>query len=173
MPSKPFSLITARLKIREFNLNDSDFIIRLLNSSGWLRFIGDRNVRTEAESKQYIQNSLLQSYSTNKFGLYLVELKDNATPIGMCGLVKREYLTQPDLGFAFLPEYTKQGYAYEASKAILEETQKQKISDTVYGVTDPLNADSIQLLLKLGFVFDRKYKPINEMEELAVFAFHF
>ncbi len=168
-----YELITFRLQIREFNTNDSDFILRLLNSPGWLRFIGDRNIRTEEDAKFYIQNSLLESYIKNKFGLYLVELRDTSTPIGMCGLVKREYLFQPDLGFAFLPEYGKLGYAFEAAKAVLEETKRRVISSGVFGITEPLNTNSIQLLLKLGFSFDKKIQPDGEKEELDLYALNF
>src|SRR4051812_38489649 len=98
-------LKAERLLLREFNLEaDAQFALLLLNQPSFLRFIGDKNVRSLEAARQYILNGPVASYERNGFGLYVVELKDTHVPIGMCGLIKREELPHPDIGFAFLPD---------------------------------------------------------------------
>src|SRR5688572_2577541 len=106
---------TQRLTIREFTGSDAAFIVALLNSAGWLRYIGDRQVRNEKDALNYLENGPLKSYKTHKFGLWKVELKTTGQPVGMCGFLKRDSLSFPDIGFAFLPEFSGYGYAYESA----------------------------------------------------------
>ena len=96
-------LQTERLLLREFTEDDAAFIVELLNSPGWIQYIGDRNIKTEEQAREYLNNGPLKSYRQNGFGLYMVEKKDDHTPIGMCGIIKRDTLNNPDIGFAFLP----------------------------------------------------------------------
>jgi [ribosomal protein S5]-alanine N-acetyltransferase len=112
-------MITERLLIRKLTFDDSSFIVKLLNSPGWLRYIGDRGVKTEEDAKVYLQNGPLLSYEENGFGLYLVGLLETGEPIGMCGILKRDSLVHPDLGYSLLPEFTGKGYAYEAANAVV------------------------------------------------------
>src|SRR6187549_3768173 len=98
-------LETDRLSLREFVLDDAAFLLSLLNSPGWLKFIGDRGVHTIEDARKYIAERLVSSYRTFGFGFYVVTPKDEDIPIGMCGLVKRDTLEDVDIGFAFLPEY--------------------------------------------------------------------
>jgi len=156
-------LQTNRCNLRHFTLNDTAFIVRLLNSPGWLKFIGDRNVRTEEDATYYLLNGPLKSYRENGFGLYMVELKNYQTPIGMCGLLKREYLEHPDIGFAFLPEYTGAGYAFEAAQGILKHATENLDLQHLMAITLPHNHASIRLLEKLGMKFLRNITaPSNE-----------
>src|SRR6201986_3267525 len=114
-----YILETERLRVREFTLNDAAFIIELVNSPGWLKYIGDRNIKTDDKAKEYLQNGPLKSYAENGFGLSMVELKSDGTPVGMCGIIKRVALEHADIGFAFLPQYMGKGYAYEIASATL------------------------------------------------------
>ncbi|MCK7556597.1 GNAT family N-acetyltransferase [Chitinophaga sedimenti] len=94
-------IITQRLIIRAITLEDDNFIVKLLNMPSWLQFIGDRNVRTAADARQYIRSGPLRSYDENGFGAWVVMSKETLEPVGMCGFFKRAYLDRPDLGFAF------------------------------------------------------------------------
>ena len=96
-------LETERLCLREFELNDYDFIFKLVNSPDWLKYIGDKNVRTSADAKNYLKNGPIKSYKENGYGLWLVQLNDSNVPIGMCGLINRETLDDIEIGFALLP----------------------------------------------------------------------
>lgn len=163
-------LETERLSLRELNLSDTNFIISLLNSPGWLRFIGDRNVRTSEEAHNYLQNGPMRSYQINGFGLWLAELKSTETAIGMCGLIKREGLDDIDIGFAILPEYAGQGYGYEVASATLTYGQNKLNIKRIVGITNPDNEFSIKLLQKIGLTFEKRIKLSPESEELLLFG---
>ena len=160
---------TDRLKLREFSKEDAPFILELLNTPQWIKFIGDRNVRTLDAAREYAANRLITSYQRFGFGLYMVELKDS-TPIGMCGLVRREALEDVDLGFAFLPEYQGLGYAQEASSAIMDVARKKVKSKRLVAITMVDNANSINLLRKLGFNFEKTVNFPGEDQTLMMYA---
>src|SRR5689334_22505860 len=114
---------TERLLLRQFTVDDAQFILNLLNEPSFLRYIGDKKVRNLEDARQYILNGPIASYERNGFGLLLVELKETHTPLGMCGLLKREELPDADIGFAFLPAYWNKGFAFEASAAVLQDAR--------------------------------------------------
>src|SRR5215211_8957085 len=118
-------LETERLFLRQFTVDDAQFVLTLLNEPSFLRYIGDKKVRNIEDARQYVLNGPVASYERNGFGLYLVELKDSHTPIGMCGLIKREELPDPDIGFAFLPEFCNKGFAFEAATAVLHDARER------------------------------------------------
>ncbi|MEN9521858.1 MAG: hypothetical protein RL065_235 [Bacteroidota bacterium] len=145
-------LQTSRLIIREFSTQDAQFIIKLLNTDGWLKYIGDRNVHSADDALKYIHK--LNSYSIeNGFGFWAVELKSTKNLIGLCGLIKRDELKHIDIGFAFLPIYTNQGFAFEAAQATLSFAYEQLKLDTIAAITVPANVSSIKLIEKLGLKF--------------------
>lgn len=143
-------LETDRLTLRLLNEGDAPFILDLLNSPGWLVFIGDRNIRTTADAVGYLQDGPLNSYATHGFGLWLVALKIDGTPIGLCGLLKRDYLEHPDIGFAFLPEFMGRGYAFEVVSATLAYATEKLNIPVVLATVMPTNEKSIRLLEKIG-----------------------
>lgn len=143
---------TKRLELTEFTVEDTPFILELLNTPGWLKFIGDRNVHTNEAAVGYLQNGPMASYRENGFGLWKVSLHDG-TPIGMCGLLKRTELECPDIGFAFLPAYERQGYAFEASSAALQRAKEVYHIAKLFAIVQPDNERSISLLRRQGFQF--------------------
>ncbi len=112
-------LETERLVLRRLTAGDAAFILELLNEPAFLENIGDRGARTLADARRYIARGPVASYRKFGFGLYLVELKDSGTPVGICGLLKRESLEDVDIGFAFLRRYWSQGYARESAAAVM------------------------------------------------------
>lgn len=144
---------TERLIVRKFAIDDAPFIMALLNSPNWIEFLGDRNIHTEADAQLYLSNGPLASYAMRGFGLYLVALKDTGVPIGMSGLIKRDGLEDVDVGFALLPEYTGQGYAYEATKAVLDYGYTTLHLPHIVAIARADNKNSVALLEKLGMKF--------------------
>jgi RimJ/RimL family protein N-acetyltransferase len=142
---------TDRLIIRHFQLSDAEFIVRLLNEESFIRYIADKNVRTNADAENYLLNGPLNSYKTFGFGLNLIELKSSRTPVGMCGLLKRTELDHPDIGFAFLPEFCGKGFAHEATLSVLNDGFSTHALQTILAVTLPDNVSSNDLLRKAGF----------------------
>ena len=161
---------TERLYLRHLASHDAPFIVQLLNSPGWLRFIGDRNVKDEAQALVYLQNGPLKSYQEHGYGLSLVLRNSDDLPIGMCGLLNRPALDMPDIGFAFLPEYTGLGYAYEVAVATLAHARKSWKIPKVGAITLPENESSISLLKKLGFRYQSEFSFPDSQEVLHFYA---
>ncbi|HEV2673161.1 MAG TPA: GNAT family N-acetyltransferase [Aliidongia sp.] len=161
---------TDRLILRELVVEDAPFIHALVNDPSWLRFIGDRNVRTFDDARSYILDGPIAMYQRLGFGLWLVELKDGGTPIGLCGLIKRDTLDHVDIGFAFSPVYRGQGYAMEAAQATLSHAAGDLGLTRVLAIVDPDNARSIRLLERLGLAFERMVRTAPDKPPLKLFA---
>lgn len=154
---------TERLKLRPMQIQDASFILALVNSEGWLQYIGDRNIRDINGSELYIKKIL----SNPKYFYNIIELRPTGKQIGIITFIHRPDYQYPDIGFALLPEFENNGYTYEASKAYLDNIFKMKITDKVIGITIPTNTKSINLLQKLGLTF--KETIIKDGEELSLF----
>ena len=165
-------LETERLILRWLSADDAAFILELVNDPGWLRFIGDRGVRTLEDARDYILNGPVAMYRRVGFGLYMVELKHSATPIGMCGLIKRAGLEDVDIGFAFLPAFCGQGYAYESAAAIMGYARDTVGLNRVVAITAPDNQRSIRLLKKLGLSFENMLRLGEDQPEVMLFAWN-
>lgn len=161
---------TQHLILREFDAGDAAFLCELVNTPEWLRYIGDRNIRNTADAERYIAEKLQSAYDTLGFGFYLVALRKENTPVGLCGLVKRDGLIDIDLGFAFLPEHTGKGYAYESALATLAYAQNLLNLKRVVAITVKDNQKSIQLLRKLGMEFEQLVTLPGDDEELMLYA---
>lgn len=148
-------LETSRLSLRELRLEDKNFILDLLNTPSWLRFIGDKNVHTLDDAEAYLINGPLESYRKNGFGLWLVLLKEHNKPIGMCGLIKRDYLDDIDIGFALMPGFEGLGYGYEMAKATTNYGQNVLKISRLAAITDADNVPSIELIKKIGLRFEK------------------
>jgi RimJ/RimL family protein N-acetyltransferase len=163
-------LETERLRLRKFTREDAGFIVTLLNTPGWIKYIGDRNVRTDLQAIHYLENGPLRSYQHHGFGLWMVELKKDSTPVGMCGILKRETLENPDIGFAFLPQFTRQGLAYEAADASLQYALNSLKLPVISGITLPDNVSSIRILEKIGLKLVKAIRFPGSQEELLLYS---
>jgi RimJ/RimL family protein N-acetyltransferase len=161
-------LQTRRLNMRHFHSRDAAFILRLLNEPSFHQYIGDRKVRTIDDAIKYINSRLIASYLNHGYGLYIVEQKDG-TPIGMCGLVKRDPAEDPDVGFAFIPEVWRQGYAFESAAEILNYARQTLGLTRVLGITIPDNISSVKTLEKLGLHFLRSDTTKDTQEDISVY----
>lgn len=142
---------TPRLRLRTVTVADAAFFLRLLNDPAWLANIGDRGVRSLEDAERYIAQTIRAPYQALGYGMYAVQLKSTAIPIGICGLVKRDFLSAPDLGLALLPEFVGQGYASEAARAVMSHAQGRLGIGQLYAVVRRGNHRSIRLLEGLGF----------------------
>ena len=152
------------------SVEDAPFILGLLNQPSFLRFIGDKGVRNLDQARDYILKGPVDSYDRNGFGLYLAVLKAGAIPIGMCGLVKRDALEHPDLGYAFVPEYWSQGLAFEAATGVLAYAHDTLRLERILAIVSPDNESSIRLLERLGFLFDKSIRMKDETADVSLFA---
>lgn len=148
-------LETERLRLRQFAPEDAAFVLELLNEPSWLRFIGDRGVRTLDDARAYIENGPRAMFARHGFSLLVAERKVDGAALGMCGLIRRDSLDAPDIGYALLPRAWGQGYAREAATAVLAHGHSVLGLPRILAITDPDNAASIRLLEELGMQFVR------------------
>lgn len=144
-------LTTSRLELRPLEVDDGPFLLELLNDPGWVEHIGDRGVRDLDGAVRYLEEGPGRSYRAFGYGLMRVARLTDGLPMGICGLVRRETLDAPDLGFAFLDVHTGQGYAREAAAASIRDAFGRVGLSELLAVTSPSNLRSRQLLLRLGF----------------------
>lgn len=164
-----YILETERLALRQFTNEDAGFIVELVNTPGWLKFIGDRHIHSDTDAINYLQNGPIKSYRENGFGLWMVEKKDK-TPIGMCGILKRESLENPDIGFSFLPDHMGNGYAFEVAHAVLDYATYQLKLKTIWAIVNPNNKRSIQLLEKIGLSHIKMVPSTTDGSDLMLFS---
>jgi RimJ/RimL family protein N-acetyltransferase len=161
---------TQRLTLREFSSGDAAFILQLLNEEGFLRFIGDKGVRTLSDARDYLSQGPVQSYRSHGFGLYLASSREDGTPIGMCGLVKRDALADVDLGFAFLMRYWSMGYAAESAAAVLRYGREALRLKRIVAITAVENQASMAVLRKIGMVPEGKITLVTGGPDLNLFG---
>jgi ribosomal-protein-alanine N-acetyltransferase len=160
---------TERLVLRELDLDDAAFILELLNEPAFLRFIGDKGVRTLEGARDYMRKGPIDSYGRHGFGLYAACLLDG-TPIGICGLVKRDGLTDADVGFAFLSRHCAKGYAAESASAVLVHARRVLRMPRIVAIAAPENRGSIAVLEKIGLQFEGMIRLEDLGPELKLFA---
>lgn len=161
---------TARLVLRPFTLDDDAFILRLLNDPGFVRHIADKGVRDLDGARRYLREGPLASYAQFGFGLWHVSLAGDGAPIGMAGLLSRDYLGAIDIGYAFLPEYGGQGYAREAAAAVMEHARRVLRVPRVLAIVKEDNLPSIRLLEKLRFSAQGHVRPPGAEADVRLFA---
>lgn len=161
---------TERLTLRRLTVDDAEFVFALLNEPSWLRFIGDKGVRTLEDARAYIENGPLAMYQRFGFGLYVTERRTDGVSMGMCGLIKRDGLDDVDIGFAFLPAYWGRGYAFEAAAAVMDYGRNVIGLTRIVAITAPDNESSARLLEKLGLRFDRMIRLSADAKEDRLFV---
>ena len=163
-------LETERTILREVSEDDAAFILDLLNQPSFIRYIGDRKVRSLDQAREYVESRFTGSYKQFGFGMWAIELKTDKTPIGICGFVRREILPAADIGFALLSPFEKKGYALETAAATLEYGREELNLGRVLAITSQDNEASGKLLGKLGFNFDGLIKISEDAEKAKLFS---
>lgn len=165
-----YILQTNRLLLRKLTTDDAEFIIELLNTPGWLQFIGDRNVHNKKQTIAYLENGPFKSYQQHGFGLWLVADKTDCKPVGMCGLLVRDQLETPDIGYAFLPAFHGRGLAFEIVSAVLLYAKYELGIKKISAITLPDNVRSINVLQKAGLKFVRVFSFAGSKEVLHLYS---
>lgn len=169
MNTSPPILETPRLQVRKVALSDASFFLRLLNDPSWLENIGDRGIHSKADAEDYIKDTIWAHYHAHGYGMYAVQLKSTTEPIGICGLVKRQFLSAPDLGFALLPDYVGRGFASEAARGLMLHAENELRVGRVYAIVKRGNYRSVRLLDRLGFRYEGPHVT-TQGEEVELYA---
>ncbi|WP_289062014.1 GNAT family N-acetyltransferase [uncultured Zobellia sp.] len=164
------SFYTNRLEIKPTSEEDAAFILRLFNTPDWIKYIGDRNIHSKDAAKNYIQNKIKPQFNRLGFGNYTVVRKEDGVKLGSCGLYDRDGLKGIDIGFAFLPEYANQGYAFEASSKVLDLAFKEFHLNEIIAITGKDNLPSQRLLNKLGLSKTGTVILPNDTLELLLYS---
>jgi len=169
--TEPFVVLESdRLRLRRLTTADGEFMLGLLNEPSFIANIGDRGVRTLEGARKYLVDGPIASYAKHGYGLYMVELKATGEPIGICGLVKRDYLEDADIGFAFLPRFWSQGYAFESAAAVKTFALETLGLGRVLAITSQDNVGSIKVLEKIGLKFAGMIRPPADAAEVRLFS---
>ena len=163
------SFETERLILEPVSESDSEFIFELLNTPKWLKYIGDRNIKTVEDAKDYIKKKMIPQLERLGYSNYTLIRKQDNQKIGTCGLYDREGLDGIDIGFAFLPEYEKKGFAFESSNKLKEVAFSEFDIKIISAITTKDNVSSQKLLEKLGLKFIKTTKIPNDDEELLLY----
>jgi RimJ/RimL family protein N-acetyltransferase len=163
-------LETDRLVLRWAVAGDGPFFMELLTDPDWIRYIGDRGIRTVEDAARYVTDRLIPGYEGHGFGLNVVLLRETGEPIGICGLIRREGLDDVDVGFAFLPRYRGRGYAVEATSAVLAHGRRAFGLRRIVAITLPENEGSIRVLEKAGMRREGAIRLPNDPDDLLLFA---
>ncbi|MGH8267006.1 MAG: GNAT family N-acetyltransferase [Steroidobacteraceae bacterium] len=161
---------SARLRLRQLSCSDAPFVLELLNDPAFLVNVGDRGVRTLEDARRYLETGALASYACHGFGMWLTELKSPAAPIGLCGLLRRDWHPDVEIGFALLPRFRRHGYALEAARATLWLATHSLGLKRVVALTAPDNAGSIRILASLGLKFERLARFGEHGEQSRLFV---
>jgi len=157
-------LETERLYLRKMQSEDAAFIVDIMNDPDWLTFIGDRNIATEGDALNHIQNVAQVMYEQHSLGMLVVIEKASSNTVGLAGMLQRDYLPHPDIGYAFLPCGRGKGYAFEAGQALIDRAQRVMPGTSFYATVDQKNSASIGLLSKLGFEFEKVISDTDKSE---------
>jgi ribosomal-protein-alanine N-acetyltransferase len=161
---------TERLMLRHVAADDAAFVLRLLNEPSFLRFIGDRGVRTLDDARAYIADRFTASYERYGFGMWIVERRGVGGPLGISGIVRRDTLPGPDIGFAFLPEHWGQGYALESARAVRDHAFGPLGLRRLLAIANPNNAPSIRILEKIGMALLERRALAEGAPPVCVYA---
>jgi RimJ/RimL family protein N-acetyltransferase len=163
---------TERLRLRHLTRDDAGLLIDVFTDPAFMRFVGDRNIRTVDQANAFLETGPFESYRKHGFGHFVVTRKHDEVRMGICGFVKRDALDAADIGFSLLPPYRAQGYAFEAASAVMAYGRDTLGFRRIVAIASPENASSIRLLGRLGLTFERMVKLSENSESLSLFGWN-
>jgi RimJ/RimL family protein N-acetyltransferase len=163
-------LLTERLQMNWVTEADAEFMLAVWNDPTFIRYVGDRGIRTAAEAREAVRDKVLTHYEQHGYGPCAVSLRSGGPPMGICGLFKREHLDHPDIGYGFLPPYRGKGYALEAAQAVVAHARDQLRIPKLYAIVSPDNERSVHLLEKLGMRYEGPVRMPDEGEDISLYS---
>jgi RimJ/RimL family protein N-acetyltransferase len=170
MPGAEFRLQTERLCMRRVTLSDAGLMLAVWNDPAFIRYVGDRGIRTPAQAHEALQQGAFKLYEQYGYGPYRVALASDDTEIGICGLFRRDGFDEPDIGYSVLPPFCGRGYAFEAASAVLEYARTKLGLTRVTAFISPQNAASIGLAAKLGLRYERKARLSGDDVDVGLYG---
>ncbi len=168
--SEALQLETKRLSLRWLTLDDAELMLAVWNDPTFVRYVGDRQIRTIEAARVALEEGALKLFSDYGYGPFRVALISDDTPVGVCGLFRRLGLDEPDIGFAILPGYWRKGLAYEAASAVVRHAKCDLHLDRLTAIVSPENAASVALIEKLGLQFERMHRLPGDDDDVAIYG---
>lgn len=166
-------LTTLRLRLRWLTEDDAALMLTIWNDPDFIRHVGDRGIRTPTEARQAMHDGILKLYADLGYGPYLVESLDGGSPMGICGLFKRDNLDYPDIGYSLLSEFRGRGYAFEAARSVLMHARDHLGLSQLKAIVSLDNTPSVRLLEKLGMRFEGVLRMPGEDDDVALYGIEF
>jgi len=163
-------LETERLRLRKMTLDDAGLMLAVWNDPAFVRHVGDRGIRTTEDARDAMQKGALHLYEEYGYGPYRIGLKEDDTPIGICGLFRRDGLDEPDIGYSTLPDYCGKGYAFEAAAAVVDYAFAELSLERLIAIISPGNEASLSLIRKLGFEFENMHNMPDDDDAVCIFG---
>lgn len=173
MTSEGRALLTARLRLERLTADDAELMLAVWNDPDFLRYVGDRGVRTAEDALRALEAGPLAMYAEYGYGPYRLALSPDDTPIGICGLFRRPMLQDPDIGYAVLPPYAGHGYATEAARAVIDDARDRLRLPRVTAIVSPENERSVRLLRKLGLEYAKMFRMPGDDRDVALYVIEF
>ena len=170
MSIAPEEILTRRLRLDRICPEDASLMLAIWNDPSFVRHVGDRGVRTLEEAATALRETGLRHWEEQGYGPYRVSLRDGGDAIGICGLFKRPTLDEPDIGYALLPPYRGEGYAFEAAAAVRDSARDEMKFSRIAAIVSPDHARSIHLLENLGMSFERPIRMPDDDEDISLYA---
>lgn len=163
-------LTTRRLHLRWMTAADADLLLAIWTDPAFMRNVGDRGVRTIEDAVEAFRDGPGRLYRDYGYGPYRVALTATGEAIGICGLFRRDGLPDPDIGFAFLPQFVGKGYGGEAARAVIHHARDALGFRRLTAIVSPGNDPSIGLIEKLGLRFERMIRMPGTDEDSALYG---
>lgn len=166
-------LNTERLELRLLTLDDAPLMLAIWNDPAFLRYVGDRGIRTVEQARDAIEAGPLRLYRDYGYGPFRVTRRQDGVDLGICGLFRRDGLDEPDIGFAFLPDFCGRGFGFEASVVVLDHARDGLKLSSVTAIASPMNKASIGLLEKLGMHYERPMRLPDDDHDVSLYRIDF
>ena len=166
-------LNTERLEMCWLTPDDAPMMLAVWNDPAFIRYVGDRSIRTLDEARAAIETGPLRLYTDFGYGPFRITRRVDGVNFGICGLFRREGLDEPDIGFAVLPDFCGQGFGFEASVAVLDHARDALKLSCVTAIVSPENKPSVGLLEKLGLHYERAIRMPGEDHEVSLYRIDF
>lgn len=163
-------LRTERLVMRRIGTDDAELMLAIWTDPAFVKHVGDRGIRTVEQAREAIREGAMRLFADHGYGPFSMNLKNDGSQIGICGLFKRDNLDAPDIGFAVLPAYCGSGYAGEAARAVVEHARDDLGIEVLTAIVSPENAPSVGLIEKLGLAFERMITMPGDDKAISLYS---
>ncbi|MFD1292708.1 GNAT family N-acetyltransferase [Lutibacter holmesii] len=136
---------TNRLRVRKLTISDINDFHKMQSDTAVMRYITGK-VATFEESSVKLNEWIFGYENNNVKWPYAVELKEDGSFIGICGIIEKN-----EIGYRFLREYWHRGFGTELVESLLVFSKQIGLKKLKANVIIE-NVGSYKILKRAGFV---------------------